>query len=87
MAKKTGLGLKTVYHAYFEGDNIGEADGFFEIKNGKLSAVTGWSLNDAHWRYEYMQGLIGYFGGIVEPLPKKYQAQAEKLLLKLWNLG
>ena len=77
---------KTLYHAYFCGDNLGEADGFFEIKDGKLELVDCWSLNDAHWRGEYMTGILTWAGVDLQDLPKKYMAEGEKILEKTWGL-
>jgi predicted DNA-binding WGR domain protein len=76
---------KVLYHGYFEGDSIGEADGFFEIKDGKLLLVDCWSLNDAHWRGEYMTGLLEWAGVELKDLPEKRHQEAEKLLAKTWG--
>jgi len=78
--------LRVLYHDYFEGDSIGEADGFFAIENGKLTVVDGWSCNDAHWREEYMAGLLKWAGVEVKRLPDKHHEEAEKLLAKMWGL-
>ena len=77
---------KVLYHAYFCGDDIGEADGFFEIVDDKLKLVTCWSQNDAMWRDEYMSGLLAWAGVDLQDLPAKYKAQGEKLLAKNWGL-
>jgi hypothetical protein len=68
------------------GDDVGEADAFFEINEGKLKLITCWSHNDAMWRDEYMSGLISYFGGKIEKLPTKHEKEAEKLVAKVWGL-
>lgn len=77
---------KVLYFSYFNGDDIGEADGFFEIKNGKLELVDCWSLNDAHWRGEYMTGILNWAGVEVTKLPAKYMKQGEKLIAETWGL-
>jgi predicted DNA-binding WGR domain protein len=77
---------KILYHEFFCGDNIGEADGFFEIVDGKLQLVECWSTNDAHWRGEYMTGLLSWAGVEMKDLPEKYQVEGEKLLCKNWGL-
>lgn len=79
--------LKVIYHAYFCDDLLGEADGFFEINSGKLEYVTGWFLNDAHWRGEYMSGLLKHVGVDVQTLPEEHQDQASKLMAKAYGLG
>jgi hypothetical protein len=78
--------LKTLYHDWFEGEGLGEADGFFEIVNGKLEYVTGWFANDAMWRPEYMEGLIEHFGGKIEDLPNKHHVTAAKLMCEAFGL-
>lgn len=88
MAKKQAAPApKVLYRAFFCGDDIGEADGFFEINNGKVKYVTGWFCNDAMWRGEYMDDLIEYFGGKIEELPKKYHAEAEKQMAEAYGLA
>jgi predicted DNA-binding WGR domain protein len=77
---------KTLYHEFFCSNNIGEADGFFEIVDGKLKLVDCWSTNDAHWRGEYMTGLLRWAGVDLKDLPEKYQVEAEKLLCKCWGI-
>jgi predicted DNA-binding WGR domain protein len=86
MAKAKQQPKKTLYHSYFCGENIGEADGFFEIKDGKLELVDSWSLNDAHWRSEYMTGILNWAGVEVTKLPEKYAAEGEKLIAVCWGL-
>jgi hypothetical protein len=86
MATAKAKATKTLYHAWFEGDNVGEADGFFEIKDGKLEFVDGWSANDANWRDEYMTGLLEWAGVELKTLPEKYRDEAEKILEKRWGL-
>jgi hypothetical protein len=78
--------LKVIYHTFFCGDNIGEADGFFEINGGKLEYVTGWDANDANWRGEYMGGLLRHAGAEIKELPDKYQYDAERLIEKAFGL-
>lgn len=78
--------LRVLYHESFEGESIGEADGFFTIENNKLALVDGWSCNDAMWRGEYMTGILKWAGVKVESLPDKYHDAAEKLLAKMWGL-
>jgi predicted DNA-binding WGR domain protein len=78
---------KVLYHEFFCGDNIGEADGFFEIVDGKLKLVDCWSTNDAHWRGEYMTGLLSWAGVELKDLPEKYQVDGEKLLCENWGLS
>jgi hypothetical protein len=77
---------KVLYHGYFNGDDIGEADGFFEIVNKKLKLVDCWSLNDAHWRGEYMTGILEWAGVKVERLPEDRNDEGEKLIAKCWGL-
>jgi hypothetical protein len=86
MAKAKQQPQKTLYHEFFCSDNLGEADGFFEIKDGKLELVDCWSTNDAHWRGEYMTGLLTWAGVELKDLPSKYQAAGEKLLCENWGL-
>jgi hypothetical protein len=78
--------LKVIYHAYICDDNCGEADGFYEINKGKLTFVTGWFQNDAHWRGEYMSGLLKHAGADIKELPEKYQEQAALLLAEAYGL-
>lgn len=77
---------RVVYEKYFCTDDLGEADGFFEINGGTLTFVTGWSHNDANWRGEYMDSLLRHFGVMVQPLPKKYEKKAEKLIREAFGL-
>jgi predicted DNA-binding WGR domain protein len=86
MAKVEQRLRKTLYHDYFCGDNVGEADGFFEIKDGKLQLVDCWSQNDAMWRHEYMNGILEWAGVDLKDLPDKYHDEAEKMLEKNWGL-
>jgi predicted DNA-binding WGR domain protein len=78
--------LKVIYHTFFCDDNLGEADGFFEINDGKLEYVTGWFCNDAHWRGEYMSDLLEHAGAEIKDLPDKHQAQASRLMAKAYGL-
>lgn len=77
---------KTLYRTFICGDLVGEAEGFFELNDGKLTLITCWSANDASYRDEYMSGLIEYFGGAIERLPEKYVEEAEKMMAKTWGL-
>jgi len=77
---------KILYHQFFCGDNVGEADGFFEIVDNKLVLVECWSTNDAHWRGEYMTGLLSWAGVEMKKLPEKYNVEGEKLLCENWGL-
>jgi len=77
---------KVLYHSYFCGDNVGEADGFFEVVDGELELVDCWSRNDANWRQEYMNGILKWAGVDLQKLPEKHMAQGEKLLEKTWGL-
>ena len=86
MAKAKQQPQKTLYHSFFCGDNVGEADGFFEVVGGELELVDCWSTNDAHWRHEYMNGILKWAGVDLQKLPAKYLAEAEKLLEKTWGL-
>jgi len=72
--------LKIIYHRFFCTDRLGEADGFYEIKDGKLKFITGWFSNDASYRDEYMSDLLRYAGVDVQDLPEKYANEAEKLM-------
>lgn len=49
--------MKTIYHVYTE--RVGEWDGFYD-EDGNILAH--WCLNDAHWRKEYMNGLLWALG-------------------------
>lgn len=86
MAKAKQQPTKTLYNSSFEGGNIGEADGFFEIVDGKVELVDCWSCNDAMWRDEYMNGILEWAGVKLERLPVKYKREAEKLIEKAWGL-
>ncbi len=86
MAKAKQQPKKILYFSYFNGDDIGEADGFFELKGTKLELVACWSLNDAHWRGEYMTGILNWAGVDVQRLPEKYMKQGEKLIAESWGL-
>lgn len=77
--------LKVIYHERFEGEGLGEAEAFYEIVNGKVEYVTGWFLNDAMWRDEYMSGLISHFGGEIERLPEKHHVAAAKLMCEAYG--
>lgn len=77
---------RILYHQFFCSDNVGEADGFFEVKDGKLELVDCWSTNDAHWRGEYMSGILAWAGVEVKRLPEKHNDEGEKLLCENWGL-
>ena len=78
--------LRVIYHSFFCDDNLGEADGFFEINDGKVKYVTGWFCNDAMYRDEYMSGLLEYAGLEVKQLPEKYEEEASKLMAREYGL-
>jgi hypothetical protein len=86
LAKKQTPKVKVLYHAFFCGDVIGEADGFFEITKGKVKYVTGWFCNDAMWRGEYMTDLIEHFGGKIEDLPEEHLEEAENQMAEAYGL-
>ena len=78
---------RILYHQFFCGEgNLGESDGFFSLENGKLEYVDGWDCNDAHWRGEYMTGLLAWAGVKIEQLPEKYLDEAVKIAEKQWGL-
>jgi hypothetical protein len=79
--------LRTIYHTFFCDDILGEADGFFEIDGTKLKYIAGWFCNDAHWRGEYMAGLLRHVGAEVKPLPDKYAKPGAKLMAAAFGLG
>jgi len=78
--------LRAIYHEFFCEGNLGEMDAFFEIKNGKLGFIDGWSLNDAHWRGEYMRGLLRHLGAEVKQLPDEYHDVAAQLVAKAFGI-
>jgi hypothetical protein len=83
MAKK----MRVIYHKWYEGDDIGEADAFFEVIDGNLLLITCWSANDANWRGEYMEGLLRYFGVQVKNnLPAKFNSDAEALVKEAFGI-
>lgn len=87
MAKAKQQATKTLYHRFFCGEgNLGESDGFFSLENGKLEYVDGWDANDAHWRQEYMSGLLAWAGVEIKQLPEKYLDEAVKIAEKVWGL-
>ena len=78
---------RILYHQFFCGEgNLGESDGFFSLEDGKLEYVDGWDCNDAHWRGEYMTGLLAWAGVKIEKLPAKYLDEAVKIAEKQWGL-
>ena len=87
MAKVKQQPKRILYHQFFCGEgNLGEADGFFSLENGKLEWVDGWDANDANWRSEYMTGLLSWAGVEVKDLPDKYLWEAVALAEKVWGL-
>lgn len=88
MAKAKQQPMRTLYHIFFCGEgNLGESDGFFSLESGKLEYVDGWDCNDAHWRGEYMTGLLEWAGVKIEKLPAKYLDEAVKIAEKQWGLS
>ncbi len=87
MAKAKQQPKRILYHQFFCGEgNLGESDGFFSLESGKLEYVDGWDCNDAHWRGEYMTGLLAWAGVKIEQLPEKYLDEAVKIAEKQWGL-
>jgi len=73
-----------VYHVYDDGsefadddDFYGEIEGMFDESGNLLGA---WSLNDAHWRGEYMNGFMKKLGIDVVKAPA---SRREEFLKKL----
>ena len=80
---------RTIYHKYFDysdNENLGEMDGFFELQGKKLAFLTGWDLNDAHYRSEYMGPLFTALDIKVERLPEKYAKEATKTIMREFGL-
>ena len=73
---------KVLYRAGF--DSL-ESEAFFEVSGNALRLITAWSYNDAHWRPEYMHGLIAYFGGDIRRLAPELIGKAEKILKEYWG--
>lgn len=79
--------LRVINHLFVCGDNLGEGDAFFEFKpDGELVFIDGWSTNDAHWRGEYMSGLLAHVGVEVKELDKKYAKLGERLFAEAFGL-
>lgn len=62
-----------------------ESEAFFEVSGDKLRLISAWSFNDAHYRSEYMQGLIAYFGGEIRRLAPELVAKAREILREYWG--
>lgn len=82
MAKK----LRVIYYSWLCDDDLGEAQGFFEVVDNKLKLITGWSMNDANYRNEYMRGVFKYVGIDVQKLPTKYLKQATEQVKEMFGL-
>jgi len=78
--------MRKIYSKYFCDDDLGEADAFFDVVEGKLKLITAWSANDASYREEYMSSLFTYLGIEIADLPKKFDKAAKELLKGLWGL-
>ena len=70
------------YHSFFEDEQLGEGDGFFERKGKGLVLVAWLDAGDAEFRPEYMTRLFRHFGVDIEPLPDKDREVALRLLHK-----
>jgi hypothetical protein len=81
MAKKKEMRI-----LYFAGWDEGEMEGFFEVIDGNVHFIDGWSRNDANYRPEYMDGLLSYLGVEVQDLPKKYNKEARQILFETFGL-
>ena len=77
--------VRVIYEQYFCDDD-GEMQGFYEVVNGKLKFITGWSMNDANYRSEYMKSLFEYLGVDVQKLPVKFQKEVKRLITKAFGL-
>lgn len=61
-------------------DDDGEMEGFFDDQGRLLAA---WCLNDAHWRNEYMDGLLESLGHeIVKLDASDARKKADKAMVK-----
>ena len=78
--------MRTIYYKSFCDDDFGECQGFFELVNKNLVLISGWSMNDAHYRHEYMQSVFTYLGVKVKELPEGQNKAAVKLLTKAFGL-
>jgi len=79
--------LRVINHLFICGDDLGEGDAFFEFEpDGELVFIDGWSTNDAHWRGEYMAGLLRHLGVEVKKLDEKYHVLGERLYAKAFGL-
>lgn len=76
--------MRVFYEKYFE--EIGDAQGFYEVVDGKLVFLTGWSCNDALYRAEYMNGLLRHAGVEVKPLPSKHAKRALSLIKECFGV-
>jgi hypothetical protein len=81
MAKKEQMRV-----LYFAGWDDGEMEGFFEVIDGNVCFITGWSRNDANYRPEYMDGLLNYLGVIIQSLPEKHHKKAKQLLFEAFGI-
>jgi len=80
------MSTRVIYYQCFCDDDLGEAQGFFETTNNKLTMLYGWSLNDANYRQEYMGGLMKKLGVEVKILAKKHEAKAKQLMKEWFGL-
>lgn len=71
-----------IYHVILEDDDVGECEGFY-AEDEKL--ITQWSLNDAHWRGEYMESLLEYLGAVVKEGDKKLHTKFKKEMMELYG--
>lgn len=78
--------MRTIYHQVFNQPILGEAEAFYEIKDKELIYLSGWFLNDAHYRSEYMNSLFEALDIEVEDLPAKYKTKAAKLMQDEYGL-
>ena len=78
--------MRTIYHEFFCDDEIGEADAFYEVIDGKLKMITSWSANDANFRYEYMGSLFKHLGVEIKDLPKKHKKEATAMMKEMWGI-
>lgn len=88
MAKtaKAKVSLRVIYVKYFCGGDLGEAQGFYEVVKDKLVFISGFFMNDANYRDEYMSGVFEYLGVDMQTLPDKYEAAALKLMKKAFGM-
>jgi hypothetical protein len=78
---------RVIYHQFICGDDLGEGDAFFKFDpDGELVYIDGWDCNDAHWRGEYMSGILAHLGAEVKQLPEKYRDLGAKLYAEAFGL-